>query len=62
MIINILYAVDSKDGLEHGISEIFYNSSETLPLDVYEGSIAYCYDGADKGKVKIFNGSVWVEQ
>lgn len=42
--------------------EIWYKTSETLPSGYAEGSIAYCYDGADKGKVYIYDGSAWVEQ
>lgn len=42
--------------------EIWYKTSESLPDGYAEGSIAYCYDGADKGKVKIYDGSAWVEQ
>lgn len=42
--------------------EIFYKTSETLPSGYAEGSIAYCYDGADKGKVKVYDGTNWVEQ
>lgn len=42
--------------------EIFYKTSETLPDGYAEGSIAYCYDGADKGKVKVYDGTQWVEQ
>ena len=44
------------------VATIMYKTSETLPDGYAEGSIAYCYDGADKGKVYIYDGSAWVEQ
>lgn len=44
------------------VAEIFYKTSETLPDGYAEGSVAYCYDGADKGKVKVYDGTQWVEQ
>ena len=43
-------------------AEIWYKTSETLPDGYAEGSIAYCYDGADKGKVFVFDGEEWQEQ
>ena len=44
------------------VADVFYKTSETLPDGYAEGSIAYCYDGADKGKVKVFDGENWIQQ
>ena len=55
--------VVSSDGAAQGVVvSIKYKTSESLPTCYAEGSTAYCYDGADKGKTKIFDGETWVEQ
>ena len=56
------YMTNVETGAPEMCVEIFYKTSETLPGGYAEGSIAYCYDGADKGKVSIYDGENWVEQ
>ncbi len=62
MTIKEFYVKTSPNGTPAMAVEIWYKASETLPNGYAEGSVAYCYDGADKGKVYIYDGSAWVEQ
>lgn len=62
MTIKEFYVKTSPNGTPAMAVEIWYKSDETLPEGYAEGSIAYCYDGADKGKVYIYDGTAWVEQ
>lgn len=62
MIIEEKYVRKTINGDKEMSVQIFYAASETLPTNYAEGSVAYCYDGADKGKVYVFNGTTWVEQ
>lgn len=62
MTIKEAFVKASVGGAPQTVAEIYYKTSETLPDGYAEGSIAYCYDGADKGKVYIYDGSAWVEQ
>ena len=62
MTIKETYVKTEPNGTPAVAAEIYYKTSESLPTIYAEGSIAYCYDGADKGKIYIYDGSTWVEQ
>lgn len=62
MKISKAYFTNVETGSPETTVEIWYKTSEALPDGYAEGSVAYCYDGADKGKFKVYDGSSWIEQ
>lgn len=50
------------DQIKNTPQVLMYKSGETKPTNLAEGSICYVYEGVDKGKIYIFDGTNWVEQ
>lgn len=62
MTINISYSEKNKKQILTAFVMFKTSEQADLPKIYGEGSIAYCYEGANKGKAYIFNGNEWVEQ
>lgn len=62
MTIKEFYVKTTPNGTPEIAVEVWCKSADTKPTGYAEGSIAYCYEGADKGKTFIYDGTTWVEQ